>query len=357
MPVDAVRVLCTCAVVLCVTAVLLLRRTRAVPEAPYVSKGPRKVVLLGVEEAGKTNVFLRMVMGVAPDTTTSQRVNAARLSPSDACPHGIELVDTPGHARLRAQAMDAMRGADAVVFCIDASVASRGANEPAPGMSSTHARPSLHEALQHSVDYLHDVLHTLAADVPPQPLALSILFTRMDASPLFSDRAMLADDKRRQQLLARCRRGLETAFMSRRETRGLSRTDAAGRVVVGEIGDIRGDASLRERVWGRMRQALVPLGLVPAEARTAAELHPTRWGHKVRAGEGHQRSAEYALDYMVARRGAGAEAPFQCLDPRLVQGGCAAMGLGYVDRHGWDPTRVGEAYLPDVHAWLSPRAS
>ena len=155
MPVDAVRVLCTCALVLCVTAVLLLRRTRAVPEAPYVSKGPRKVVLLGVEEAGKTNVFLRMVMGVAPDTTTSQRVNAARLSPSDACPHGIELVDTPGHARLRAQAMDAMRGADAVVFCIDASVASRGANEPAPGMSSTLARPSLHEALQHSVDYLH----------------------------------------------------------------------------------------------------------------------------------------------------------------------------------------------------------
>ena len=33
------------------------------------------------------------------------------------------------------------------------------------------------------------------------------------------------------------------------------------------------------------------------------------------------------------------------------------MDLGYVDRHGWDPTRVGEAYLPDVHAWLSPRAS
>ena len=103
MPVDAVQVLCTCALVLCVTAVLLLRRTRAVPEAPYVSKGPRKVVLLGVEEAGKTNVFLRMVMGVAPDTTTSQRVNAARLSPSGALPHGIELVDTPGHARLRAQ--------------------------------------------------------------------------------------------------------------------------------------------------------------------------------------------------------------------------------------------------------------
>ena len=175
MPVDAVQVLCTCALVLCVTAVLLLRRTRAVPEAPYVSKGPRKVVLLGVEDTGKTNVFLRMVMGVAPDTTTSQRVNAARLSPSGAFPHGIELVDTPGHARLRAQAMDAMRGADAVVFCIDASVASRGAHEPAPGMSSALARPSLHEALQHSVDYLHDVLHTLAAEVPPQPLSLYIL--------------------------------------------------------------------------------------------------------------------------------------------------------------------------------------
>ena len=148
------------------------------------------------------------------------------------------------------------------------------------------------------MDYLHDVLHTLAAEVPPQPLSLYILFTRMDASPLFSDRAMLADDKRQQQLLARCRRGLETAFMSRRETRGLSRTDAKGRVVVGEIGDIRGDASLLERLWGRLRQALVPLGLVRAEARTAAELHPTRWGHRVRAGEGHQRSAEWALDYI-----------------------------------------------------------
>lgn len=351
MQVDAVQVLCTCVLLLCVTAVLL-RRTQLVREAPYVSKGPRKVVLLGVEEAGKTNVFLRMVMGIAPDTTTSQRVNVARLGPSDAFPHGIELVDTPGHARLRAQAMDAMRGADAMVFCIDASVASRGANEPASGMLSTLARPSLQEALKNSVDYLHDVLHTLAADVPPRPLSLYLLFTRMDESPLFSDREMLADEKRQQQLLARCRRGLETAFMSRRETRGLSRTNAQGRVVVGEIGDIRGDASLLERMWGRMRQALVPLGLVPAEARTAAELHPTRWGHRVRAGEGHQRSTEWALDYMVARRGAGADAPFQCLDPRIVQGGCVAMGLGHIDRHGWDPQRSGQDHLRDVHAWL-----
>ena len=104
MPVDAVRVLCTCAVVLCVTAVLLLRRTRAVPEAPYVSKGPRKVVLLGVEEAGKTNVFLRMVMGVAPDTTTSQRVNAARLSPASRPPAHIRPGANAPVARLHVSA-------------------------------------------------------------------------------------------------------------------------------------------------------------------------------------------------------------------------------------------------------------
>lgn len=351
MQVDAVQVLCTCVLVLCITAVLL-RRTYRDPEAPYVSKGPRKVVLLGVEEAGKTNVFLRLVMGIAPDTTTSQRVNAAQLGPSDAFPRSIELVDTPGHPRLRAQAVDAMKGADAVVFCIDASVASRGANEPASGMLSTLGRPSLQEALKNSVDYLHDVLHALAADVLPKPLSLSILFTRMDESPLFSDREMLADAKRQQQMLARCRRGLETAFMSRRATRGLSRANAQGRVVVGEIGDIRGDASLLERMWGRVRQTLVPLGLVPAEARTAAEMHPTRWGHRVRAGEGHQRSAEWALDYMVAQRGARAEAPFECLDPRLVQGGCAAMGLGYIDRRGWHPQLSGQDHMHDVHAWL-----
>ena len=52
------------------------KRIAEVPlEAHSRGKRARKVMLLGGEQAGKTNVFLRLTMGVAPDTVTSQRIN------------------------------------------------------------------------------------------------------------------------------------------------------------------------------------------------------------------------------------------------------------------------------------------
>ena len=67
---------------------------------------------------------------VAPPTATSQRVSEADVAASDRAP-AMHLVDVPGHARLRHAAHAHLDDADALVYCIDASVASRGGSESA----------------------------------------------------------------------------------------------------------------------------------------------------------------------------------------------------------------------------------
>lgn len=335
--------------------------------SPKRSGGKRTVVLLGSEQSGKTNVFLRLSMGVAPDTATTQHVNRATV-PADgaASQQALDLIDVPGHARLRTQAWDYLDTADALVFCIDASVASRGGSEGAAAAAalSTMKRTDLQGALIDSVDYLHDTLRTLAqrrleagATAKPPP-ALLILFTRMDRSPLFQDKSMLDDEKRRAQLLARCRRGLETALVSRRTSRGLHRTTAddamRGRVTIDSIQEVQ---SAEQTSWlqrAKAAAARVPFlaSWLPSDEKTAAELHPTRFGHNVRAGEGHKLSEELALDYLVAASGSAMDQPLHRLHPRVVEDGHAAMGLSHVDRAGWAP-QAGQDHLGDLYTWIA----
>ncbi|WFD20798.1 hypothetical protein MCAP1_003052 [Malassezia caprae] len=356
----------------CVLGVVLVslaqrQRTLAPPvqaAGPPRSRQPRTLVLLGSEQAGKTSVFLRMALGVTPETATSQAVSTASLEAGRYGP-ALRLVDVPGHARLRAHAWEWLDEADALVFCIDASVASRGGSESATAAAalSTMKRTDLQEALTETIDYLHDTLAALAArrlapGAPARtPPALYLLFTRADRSPLFSERAMLRDEKRRTQLLARCRRGVANALMARRTSRGLHATSSAagaqGRVTIEALGEVRAAEQPRRLDAARAWLARVPglAWLAAAEKRTAAELHPTRFGHNVRAGAGHKVSEERALDYLAAA-GRAASDPLDSLDTRVVASGHASLGLASLEPAGWAPATAAATDLDDLAAWL-----
>lgn len=359
-------------IVTCILAVVLAsvaqrRRSLAPPvpaAGPQRARQPRTLVLLGSEQAGKTSLFLRMALGVTPETATSQQVNVASLEAGCFGP-ALRLVDVPGHARLRAHAWEWLDEADALVFCIDASVASRGGSESATATAalSTMKRTDLQEALTETVDYLHDTLATLAArrlasGAPARaPPALYLLFTRADRSPLFSERAMLRDEKRRAQLLARCRRGVAAALMTRRTSRGLHATSSAaeaqGRITIEALGEVRAAELPRRLDAARVWLARLPglAWLAVPETRTAAELHPTRFGHNVRAGAGHQVSAERALDYLAAASRAASD-PLESLDTRVIAHGHASMGLASLEPTGWAPATAATTDLDDLAAWL-----
>lgn len=342
-------------VVLCATTVVLWQRIHTQrEETPFAAKAAaRKVVLLGAEEAGKTSVFLHMTMGVAPHTVATQRVCAGTGKVGG---HQLDVVDVPGHPRLRTQGREHILSADLLVFCIDASVASRGGSESATAAAalSTLKRTDLQEALVDSVDYLHDVLRMLASKAGPPP-ALLLLFTRIDRSPLFADKALLSDTKRRWQLMMRCRRGVESVLLARRMSRGLH---AQGRVMMGDIDEVQGGAA---GLLARVRSVLarVPLlhGLVSTQeptAPTAAEWHPTRLGHNVRAGEGHKQSDEFVHDYLVSARGGAPDAPLDHLRADVVEGGRASLALSSIDVSGWAPSAATD--LEEVVAFCGGRS-
>ncbi|SHO79269.1 Uncharacterized protein MSYG_3619 [Malassezia sympodialis ATCC 42132] len=360
----------TCILAVALASALAHRRRTLAPPVPAApgarARGTRTLVLLGSEQAGKTSVFLRMALGVTPETATSQQVNTAALEAGRFGPAALRLVDVPGHARLRAHAWEWLDEADALVFCIDASVASRGGSESATAAAalSTMKRTDLQEALTESVDYLHETLATLAARRlapgarPRAPPALYLLFTRADRSPLFPERALLRDEKRRAQLLARCRRGVAAALMARRTSRGLHATssaaDAQGRVTIEALGEVPAADAPRTLAAARAWLARLPglAWLAVRETRTAAELHPTRLGHNVRAGAGHQVSNERALDYLAAASRTAASDPLTSLDARVVAQGHASLGLASLAPAGWAPAPAATADLDDLAAWL-----
>lgn len=358
---------CVAVATAAILAVVVARRTApAQHKTAAVAARPTRthptVLLLGGERAGKTNVFLRLAMDVAPPTATSQRVSEADVAASDRAP-AMHLVDVPGHARLRHAAHAHLDDADALVYCIDASVASRGGSESATAAAalSTMKRTDLQAALMDSVDFLHDTLCALAARREARgkraPPALLVLFTRADQSPVFADRHSLQDEKRRAQLLARCRRGLDAALASRRASRGLH--TQTGRVTVEGIAEV--DAA-RTSVWAQMYAAAKPVlralpflaWAAPEEARVAAELHPTRFGHNVRAGAGHQREAQ--ADYVARTSRTGDEVLAQ-LQRSVVEDGRAHYGLASIDCRGaWQPG-AGEDSLGEVYTWLARLSS
>lgn len=336
------------------------RHRVAAARVPTRPRSSPKAVLVGVEQAGKTNLFLRLAMHTAPHTATSQRVNTARVK-RDGRLGDMELIDVPGHARLRTAVNDHLDDADALVFCIDASAASRGASTSA----TRHAldRTDLQTTLLDSVDFLHATLQTLAErrlSGKRAPPAVLLLFTRADKSPLFPERALLSDEKRRAQLLARCQRGVAAALTTRRASRGLDRrADAPGRVSVEAMTHV---SDTRRSLLARAHTALAPAlravpflqwAAPPAEARTAPELHPTRLGHNVRGDAPDRAATAQPADYLAPGAHGTKDDLFLHLDPRIVEGGACAWGLASVDRDAtWQP-HTGEDHLGDLTAWLA----
>ncbi|PKI83412.1 hypothetical protein MVES1_002851 [Malassezia vespertilionis] len=317
----------------------------------------RRVVLLGVGEAGKTSVFLYKTLGVAPQTAISQRVNTGDLPACDRVA-AIRLVDVPGHARLRNAVHTQLDNVDAIVFCVDASVASRGS---AASIGANRAE-DLHGALVECVDFIHETLRALAQKCRkglPAP-AVQVLFTRADLSPLFAERAMLKDQKRRAQLLARCRRGLEFALASRRTARGLQGVDGrSARVTIEGIGAVE---DVRDSVVARVQRMCTPvLRAVPflrwaaplEDERIAPELHPTRRGHNVEAGAGHKQSNELAMDYVRTDVRQAGEELLVHLDARVVRDGGVTWGIASIDTSdaGWMPGKAA-AEIGDLDQWL-----
>lgn len=337
-------------VVLVATAIALRGRRASVAAAAVPARsGPPRVVLIGAENTGKTSILLRSALGAAPQTATSQHENVALVPAGELTQRDVTLVDLPGHPRLRSSAAEQLATADAVVVCIDASVASRGGGMAAS--LSALKQTTLQDALAESVDLLHDTLTTLTREA--RHVHLLVLFTRIDQSPLFADRALLGDEKRRAQLLARCRAGIDAVLAGRRASRGISK-GRANRVTVGGIDEVRAEAApgILSRLGVLLRGVPVLGRLVPQEESpltTADAAHPTHYGHNVRAGQGHAVSDE--RDYVDMARSGGTEV-LERLDARVFAGGCATFGLASIEQTGWVPFS-GQDSLVDLSTWLN----
>lgn len=130
---------------------LLTLPSRRTLESPHKAKSKSRnrskrsstptVLLIGPEQSGKTSLFSKLVLNSVPLTHTSQRESNSitiisidgnkRLEfPDDPPPSksstSIQLIDLPGHPRLRPRVGEYIPTADAIVFCVDATLASRG---------------------------------------------------------------------------------------------------------------------------------------------------------------------------------------------------------------------------------------
>ncbi|KAJ3930058.1 MAG: signal recognition particle receptor beta subunit-domain-containing protein [Lentinula lateritia] len=133
------------------------------------------VVLIGPSNSGKTAIFSSLVYGHAVPTITSMQANSSFLDlPGKRDP--IQIVDVPGHPRLRDQFKDFLSSAKALAFVVDANTASRNTAVVA--------------------EHLHTVLDAIMAIPPSQPLpTLLILAHKCDlikTSSLSADTSALA---------------------------------------------------------------------------------------------------------------------------------------------------------------------
>lgn len=121
------------------SASLNARRRSLVP-AHTVSAPRRKAgqttraLLVGPEQTGKSAIYSALVFEAVPETQTSQHENESQVKITSRASGideketsaPVQLVDLPGHPRLRAKANDYLSVADKIIFCVDTSTAIRG---------------------------------------------------------------------------------------------------------------------------------------------------------------------------------------------------------------------------------------
>lgn len=196
------------------------------------------VVLVGLSDAGKTALFSSLVYQTTPATLPSQKLSQGPIATSSLTTSEgenvkpITLVDLPGHPRLRPLIDEHLHSADGLVICVDAITASKAST------STSSARPGDAETITDVADLLHSTLTSLAkqrarsASSSLAPPSVLVLFTRADLSPLLGGAAAgtdaAKDEKRRAQLLSRCKTTLEAELGQRRANMGLGRRKAGG---------------------------------------------------------------------------------------------------------------------------------
>lgn len=230
---------------------------------------PSTVVLVGLSDAGKTSLFASLVYGSTPATVPSQTMSQGVVSTSALSDtlKPVTVVDLPGHARLRPLVDEHLHQADGLVICVDAVTASKA--------STPSTRPAGDVATITDVaDLIHSTLTTLAkqrarSSTNVAPPCVLVLFTRADLSPLLGGSAAgtdaAKDEKRRAQLLARCKTTLEAELGQRRANMGFGRRKTAGgggarNVSIAGLGKVAdadpGVTGTEEGVFGWVKRAL-----------------------------------------------------------------------------------------------------
>ncbi|KAJ2934911.1 hypothetical protein H1R20_g2176, partial [Candolleomyces eurysporus] len=117
------------------------------------------LLLVGPMDSGKTTIFSRLVYNQHIPTTTSLQTNASSFTPVPS--KTIQIIDIPGHPRIRGQFADHLNSAKAVAFVVDSNTVSR--NGPAVA------------------EHLHHILHALT-NLPPSQAApvLAIICNKSD---------------------------------------------------------------------------------------------------------------------------------------------------------------------------------
>ncbi|KAI0005987.1 signal recognition particle receptor beta subunit-domain-containing protein [Russula compacta] len=107
------------------------------------------IIFVGIPDAGKTAILSTLAYGQTLPSHTSLQTNTCAFSLNR---KAITLVDVPGHPRVRAQFLEHLPDAKAIVFVVDASNISR--NGPIVA------------------EYLHRVLHAVVT-IPPSQRSVS----------------------------------------------------------------------------------------------------------------------------------------------------------------------------------------
>nr|CDI55618.1 conserved hypothetical protein [Melanopsichium pennsylvanicum 4]SNX86823.1 related to SRP102 \ len=316
----------------------------SISESEYTdkrSKGRTSTVLLvGLSDMGKTSLFSSLVYQTTPATLPSQKLSQGLITShlgENLKP--VTVIDLPGHPRLRPLVEEHLSQADGLVFCVDAVMASKTS-------CNTSFRASDGGCITDVADLIHSTLTWLAKQrarsttniAPPSVL---ILFTRADLSPLLNSSAAgsdaAKDEKRRAQLLSRCKTTLESELGQRRANMGLGRRKAANVKIagLGKVADADpGSAVHSDGVFGWIKRAL---GLIGNGGNVSAE------GAEGEEEEEEDEVVDY-IDWTASQRAEGSETGLSAssfslekLDDQVVWGGKVEFCLSSVGKsRSWD---------------------
>ncbi|KAL5489835.1 hypothetical protein ACEPAI_4667 [Sanghuangporus weigelae] len=175
----------------------------------YISKSRSSskknlVLLLGNEDAGKSAILSTIVYEHTLPSHTSFQVNSSYIPESFSSKKQLQIVDVPGHPRLRDTFKSYISDSKAIVFIVDASTITRNGRDVA--------------------EHLHHVLHALTSLHPTHTLPLLLILAHKSdllSSSSTQDRSTLA--------ISRVRTVLERELEKRRQV-------AAGGVGVEGLG-------------------------------------------------------------------------------------------------------------------------